>query len=262
LRRSGRVLGPAVAALLLLGAGAIARAEVVQKGDVRVHFRGHLTPKALPRHSPVPVDVAVWARISSVDGAIPPQLQKLALSINRYGRLAAGGLPICPLRKIQPATTAVALAACRASLVGKGTFSAKVLLTEQAPFPSQGKIYAFNGRYRGKPAILAHVYGVKPAPTSFTLPFVISRSGGTFGTTLTASLPQFADGVGYVTGLSLTLGKSYLVRGERHYYLSASCPAPRGFGGASFSLAKATFELAGGRTVNSTLRRRCTASDS
>jgi hypothetical protein len=56
-------------------------------------------------------------------------------------------------------------------LVGTGTFATKILLPQQAPFPAGGKLYAFNGRYRGHPAILAHVFGTEPVPTSFTLPF-------------------------------------------------------------------------------------------
>ena len=31
---------------------------------------------------------------------------------------------------------------------------------------AEGKLYAFNGRWHGRPAILAHVYGTKPVPTS------------------------------------------------------------------------------------------------
>ena len=58
------------------------------------------------------------------------------------------------------------------------------------PFPAEGKLYAFNGEVEGKPAILAHVYGVRPAPTSFTLDFLLTRSKGTFGTTLQVNLPR------------------------------------------------------------------------
>ena len=35
--------------LALLALGAIAQAEIVQKGDVRVSFKGDLTPNKLPR---------------------------------------------------------------------------------------------------------------------------------------------------------------------------------------------------------------------
>jgi hypothetical protein len=116
------------------------------------------------------------------------------------------------MEQVQPATTANALAACRDALVGEGAFQAKVLFTQQAPFLSSGKLVAFNGRWQGRPAILAHVYGPKPVPTSYTLPFVIGAVGhGTYGTTLSASLPRFTSKWGYVTGISLSLGRGFLL---------------------------------------------------
>ena len=132
-------------------------------------------------------------------------------------------------------------------------------MPEQAPFPSSGKIYAFNGTYKGRPAILAHVYGTSPAPTSFTLPFTITRSKGTFATTLSTSLPQVTSEWGYVTGLEMTLNRRYSYKGKAHSYVSASCPALKGFPGATFSFAKASFEFEGRTVSPAPLRRSCTA---
>jgi hypothetical protein len=104
----------------------------------------------------------------------PPQLRELELANYRHGHLEPKGLSLCEVE---------------ASLVGKGRFAASVLLPEQSPFPSEGELYAFNGTYKGKPAILAHVYGTDPVPTSFTLPFTIQRQKGTFGTVPPSPLP-------------------------------------------------------------------------
>ncbi len=251
-----------ISILVLLGALAstavLARAEVTQRGDLRVSFSGSLSPHALPRTAPAPVRVSMGGQIATTDGAAPPQLQRISIAINRQGRLSAAGLPVCALRQIQPSTTAGALEACRRSLVGEGSFSAKVLLPEEAPFPSAGKVYAFNGTFHGRPAILAHVYGTQPAPTSSTIPFLISSSHGTYGTVLRASLPRVTSKWGYVTGLKLTLGRTYRYRGKARGYLSASCPAPKGFPGAVFPLARASFAFPG-KTLSSTLTRSCRA---
>jgi DNA-binding beta-propeller fold protein YncE len=233
------------------------QSEIKQKGNLRVSFEGKLTPHALPRHGTAPVKVAVGARIAATDGKTPPQLRKIQIAINRNGRFEPDGLPRCALRQIQPATTADALAACRAALVGQGSFSAKVLLPQQAPFPSQGKVFAFNGTYKGRPAILAHVYGTRPVPTSYTIPFEISPAKGTFGTVLRASLPQVTSEWGYVTGLKLTLGRTFSFHGQRRSYLSAACPAPKGFPGAVFPFARASFAFRGRGTLTSTLTRSC-----
>ena len=162
------------------------------------------------------------------------------------------------MREVQPTTTEDAMAACGESLVGEGSFEAKVLFAEQAPFPSAGKVLAFNGVVDGRPAILAHVYGTKPVPTSFTLPFVLTHARGEFGTVLSASIPQATGSAGYITGLSMKLGRTFSVGGRTRSYLSAGCPAPKGFPGASFPFARASFAFAG-RTLSSTLTRSCGA---
>jgi DNA-binding beta-propeller fold protein YncE len=240
-------------------AHAASASSVVQRGPVRVSFDGKLTPRALPRHGAAPVGIAVETKISGTNGGTPPQLRKLAIAINRNGRLTSTGLPVCRVREIDPSTTTGALAACRDSLVGEGHFSANVKLPEQSPFPSAGKVLAFNGHVHGKPAILAHIYGTQPAPTSYVLPFLIRSLRGTYGNVLEASLPQATGNWGYVTGLRMKLHRLFHYRGRGRSYLSAGCPAPAGFPGAVFPLARTSFSFAGGPTVVSVLNRSCRA---
>jgi len=252
----GRPLLIAVA-LAALTLTSLAKAEITQHGTLRIAFKGSLSPHALPRSGAAPVRVTVGAKISTTNGKIPPQLRKISIAINKNGRFDPTGLPVCRLDQIQPSTTEDALDACRDSLVGEGTFSARVLLAGQAPFPSQGKVHAFNSRLNGRPAILAHVYGTNPAPASYTLPFVIEeQKKGAFGSVLTASLPDVTSNSGYITGLEMTLGRNFSYRGKRRSYLSAGCPAPKGFPGAVFAFARASFGF-GSRIVNSTLSRSC-----
>jgi hypothetical protein len=235
------------------GLGALAGGEVVQKGDIRVKFEGSLTPKTLPRVGSAAVRVSVGAKITALKEADPPQLKKISIAINSAGKFAPGALPTCTVRDIQPSTTQNALKACGSSLVGTGSFAAKILLPQQAAFPAGGKLYAFNGVYEGHPAILAHVYGTEPVPTSFTLPFVMTTRKGELGTVLTASLAGVTGKAGYITELSLDLRNS---GSGKTPYLSAGCPAPKGFGGANFAFAKATFVF-GERSLESTLTRNC-----
>jgi hypothetical protein len=244
-------------ALLALGLATLAQAEIKQQGDLRVSFDGELTPHALPRTGSAPVKVAVGAKIAATNGATPPQLRRISIAINRNGHFTPAGLPVCSLEQIQPSTTEDALRACRSSLVGEGSFSAKVLLPQQAPFPSAGKVFAFNGTFHGAPAVLAHVYGTQPVPTSYTIPFAISPTKGIYGTVLSASLPQVTSDWGYVTGLQMTLGRTFTYRGHKRSYLSAACPAPKGFPGAVFPFARASFAFAGKKTLTSTLTRSC-----
>jgi hypothetical protein len=251
--------GPA--ALLAVAALALALClpadgEVIAKGPVRVSVTASLSPRKLPRQGAVPVAVTLAGQIFPTHRGALPQLRRIAFAINSNGHLSLGGLPVCRIGHIQPATNQEAIEACGPSLVGQGAFAADVRLPEQSPFPSKGKMLAFNGRLRGQPAILAHIYGTVPASTSYTLPFVIKRTKGTFGTVLEANLPQISGEWGSITQMSMTLGRSFASHGQSSSYLAAGCPAPKGFPGAVFPLAKTTFEFAG-TTLQTTLNRSC-----
>jgi DNA-binding beta-propeller fold protein YncE len=231
----------------------------VQRGPVRISVEGRLTPHALPRHGSAPVGIAIAARIVGTGKGPQPQLRRIAIEINRNGHFDTEGLPSCRISEIQPSTTAGALSTCRKALVGEGRFAADIKLPEQSPFPSQGKVLAFNGRVHGKPAILAHIYGTHPAPTSYVLPFLIRPSQGTYGNVLESSLPQATGNWGFVTGLRMDLHRVFRRGGARRSYLSAGCPAPSGFSGAVFPLARTRFSFAGGMRLSAVLERDCRA---
>jgi len=236
-----------------------APAELVQKGDVRVSLNASLSPTKLPRHGTAPIKVEIGGRISSTSPGGPPQLEQVTFAFNRAGKMDRKGLAKCRLGHISPSTTSEALLACKDALVGEGHFSANVQFPEQSPFPSKGKVLAFNGVLRGKPVIFAHIFGTEPVPTSYVLPLEIKEKGGTFGTVLHASLPVATGDWGFVTGLELKLGRTYTSRGKQHSFLSAGCPAPKGFPGAIFPLAKTSFSFEGGKTLTETLNRSCKA---
>jgi hypothetical protein len=249
----------AVVVLCLVLAG-LSAAEVVQHAGIRVKASAAMTPTRLPRTGTAPIGVQIGLRITGVGGA-PPLLRSISIAINKEGRLQATGLPDCTIDQIQPTTDADALAACGSSLVGEGQFSAQVGFTGQAPFPSQGKVLAFNGTDQGSPAILLHVYGTEPAPTSYTFPLLVGRSTGTYGTTLRATLPQTAGDSGYITGLSLTLHRVYSYRDETRSYLESGCPAPKGFPSAVFPLARTRLGFSGGTDISAAVTGGCKASD-
>lgn len=246
-----RATAPRVAAVALVSFTVLATgvsAEVAQKDGVRVSVDGRIRPTELPRTGAAPVAVAFSGHIAATNPGQLPQLSDIAFAINSHASLKTSGIPHCRLGHINPATTQQALAACHSSLVGEGHFSADVRIPEQSPFPSSGKLLAFNGKLHGHPALFAHIYGTEPVPTSYVLPFLLGKAKGTFGTTLTASLPKVTGKWGYVTGVSLNL---------QSRYLAAGCPAPAGFAGAVFPLLRASFAFAGAPHVTQTLTRSC-----
>jgi hypothetical protein len=244
-------------ALIALTAAPFAHGEVTEAGGVRVSVQAGLAPTRLPREGEAPISISIGGKITPASTAAIPQLQTISVALNAHGRLQTRGMPSCRLDEIEPSTTRGALAACRGALIGEGQFSADVELPAQSPFPAAGTVLAFNGTYRGRRAILAHIYGRKPAPTSYVLPFLIAATKGTYGTILEASLPTVTGEWGFVTGISMTLGRSFVAHGQRQSYLSAGCPAPKGFPGAVFPLARTTFDFEGGPSLSSVSNRNC-----
>jgi hypothetical protein len=236
------------AALFAALLASLASAEIAQKDGVRVSVAGKMSPTRLPRLGTAPVSVSLASHITATKPGALPKLETIAIAINSHGEVNDRGIPRCRLGHIDPSTTAEALEACRSSLIGEGHFSANVKIPEQSPFPSEGKVLAFNGRLRGRPAIFAHIYGTRPVPTSYVLPFLIAKTHGTYGTLLEASLPNVTGEWGYVTGVSLDL---------QPRFLSAGCPAPKGFPGAVFPLMRTSFGFAGSVSLHSTLNRSC-----
>jgi hypothetical protein len=256
-----RHLRPALglALVIAIGVGALADAEVIQKGDVRVVVSGELSPQRLPRHGAAPITASVGGQIEPLGDSSAPTLKTLRIDLNRNGRIDSKGLPVCSYGAIQPASTQRALQGCRSSLVGRGTFSAEIALPGQDPYPAKGTLLAFNGRRHGKPVLYGQIYSPRPFATSFVIVFAIKKAGGAFGTTLLASLPPALRSWGNLTGIELRLSRSYTSGGKHRSYISAGCPAPKGLSKVPFSFARTFFGFEGGPTLSTTLTRTCSA---
>lgn len=251
------VLVAAVALAALVAAGA-ALSEVKREGNLQIAFSGDFSPKSLPRTDPAPISVHVRGAIGTTDGSHPPPVRRVEIALNRNGRLTTKGLPSCPSARLQSTSSDTALARCRPALVGRGSFGAKVEFPGVEPFPASGRALAFFGTRAGRPALLIHLYVTAPVQTTLVIALKISRrEEGQFGNVLTARIPSLAGGLGSVTEIDLTIGRTYRFRGERHSFLSANCAAPAGFTGGIFPLARGSFYFADGRTIRTTLVRNC-----
>lgn len=256
--RAATIVPAAIA--LCLAAGSLAGAEIVQHGDLRVSVQGGLSPKTLPRRGTAPVAVKVGGKVSTTDGAEPPQLRRLVIEINRHGRIDGTGLPTCRAEAIQTASNGRALAVCGPALVGEGRFTGTISLPGTAPFPFEGKLLLFNGREHGRPALFGHIYSPHPFATSFVIAFQIrSKRHGTYGTVLSANLRKALGAKKNLTGIEMTLSRRYSYRGRRRSYVSAGCPAPKGFGSVPYPMARTSFGFAGGATLTEVLTRTCRA---
>jgi hypothetical protein len=254
---------PALIALLIfltlacLASGALA--ATVQEGTLRVSITTQIKPFRLPRTDPAPISVFLAGHIAStIVGGVPSQLTRMTIYVNRHGVLDTGAVPLCPVDRIRPATTAHALERCGPSLIGSGHFWASVVLAEQGVYHTTGRLLAFNGLSHGRPAVLAQIYTTQPFPSSFVVPFAITTiPHGRYGTRLSAELPDALGEWGFVDRIKMTIGRA-VERGDKESsFLDASCPAPRGTKTASFPLAMADFAFADGQGLHATVTKSC-----
>jgi hypothetical protein len=244
-----------VAAVVLVGG--VAQAEIFQSGNLRVTLSGGFAPAELPRERPVPVTVRIDGRIGTVDGTRPPSLRKLEIGLNRNGILTTRGLPVCDASVLQSTSTEAAMQLCGPALVGRGSFSADVDISQEG-LPVKGTILAFNSRVGGGPGVALHFNGTVPVQATLVLPLKVRHQPkGPFGTVLATQVPKLAGGLGSITHIKLAIGRTYSYRGQRLGFISASCSAPAGFRTALFPFARGDFEFVGGRRLDIALTRSC-----
>lgn len=236
----------------------IASAVTVQQGGLRITALAQISPYKLPRDRPAPIAVFVAGHLQSSSGGIPPQLQELRIEVNRHGLLQSKGLPTCKVPQIQPASTQRALADCADALIGSGRFWANIVLPDQNPYPTQGRLSIFNARQAGRPAILAHIFTSHPFNSSFVIPFSMRRiDKGPYGTELRASLPQALGDWGYLDRIKLTLRRKYRFKGRELSYFNAACPAPGKAKRTSFPLAYVEFSFAQRQPMGASVPKTC-----
>jgi hypothetical protein len=259
MRRSAITILTVAATVAALAA--TANGELSQHGNLRLAFNGRITPKKLPRKVPAPVRVEVSGAIGTADGNRPPELRKIAIAFNRFGRVSTAGLPACQADQLEQQTSNGAMRNCGDALVGHGRFRAYVNFAGSTPVAVVGRALAFNSTERGRPSILLHVYGSRPVQVTFVVPFTIRRlSGdGTFGTVFTAHIPKIAARSGYVTNLSLIFDRRYSYEGRQRSFISARCAVPVGIPGAVFTLARGSFTFSNGQRIVSALGGNCWA---
>src|SRR5690348_3266065 len=227
-------------AICCTGAAAI----TVQQGGLRMSVFAQVKPYKLPRSRPAPIAIFVAGHLESADRTLPPQVEGMRVEVNRHGLLRTNGLPSCGVAKIADASSSRALKSCSDALVGSGQFWAHIVLPEQGSYPTRGELLVFNGRWRGQPALLAHVYTSNPFNSAFTIPFAIRKiSKGPYGTELSASFPTALGEWGYLDRIKLTLRREYTVHGRRFSYFNAACPAPQHVSATAFPLAKVSLSV-------------------
>ncbi len=249
----------ALVSVLTLAVAAVEVAEAAQSGKVVVHFHGNISPRKLPRNGLAPVGVQMGGKIKTTDGSPPPRLTEIQMEINKHGLIDGSGLPLCSLGKLHNASAALAKRSCGPAEVGHGNVTTRIHLREQEEFATPGSMLAFNGRYKGKPAIFAHVTSSGRLALTYVIIFQIEKGKGEYGTALVAKVPSIASGAGFISAFDLSLQRKFMAGGKKHSYVSAGCPLPPEVNIGEFPFARSTYVFEDGTKVSEKVSKTCKA---
>lgn len=241
--------------LVAAGVGS-ASAERHQQGNLVVMLKGGITPKKLPRHDPAPVAVHLAGGVTTSDSSPVPRVNSIKLEIAWRGELDTEGLATCPRERLTSTSSELAMRFCGPALVGHGRLFAQIFIPNQPAFGIHANLLAFNGKdSEGRPAIWVQGYSSDP-PVSIVLPFTVHDERGGYKTTLVSIIRRAVGPWPRVASFNIAISRRFRHGDERRSYLNAWCPAPPGFT-AGFSMARATYNFAGGEQLKTESVRGC-----
>jgi len=227
------VVFAAVAVLSCASAATILAANygtTILVGNLVIHFKGALIPKALPKNKTAPISFHASASVETANGSHVPPATSVHLQVDKHIRIDSAGLQSCPPANIEASSPSQAMKACGPALIGKGSAAAQVEFPESVPFTAKGPLLAFNGPSagggygaHGYPEQLYYIYVSVPAPTAVVVVAKLSKDTGKYGYRVSVSVPQIAGGSGSITNVEFTIDRKWSYKGQMHSYLNAEC---------------------------------------
>jgi len=194
-------------------------------GNLKIIGHGGFRPETLPRYHDAPIELYGGGKLSTLSGDYPPILKTITFEFDKHGSVDTAGLPVCTAQKLQATDVPAARRACPGAIVGQGVGHAIVVFPEQPPISISSPITLFNGpKVRGFDSVLAHAYTNVPVATTFIVPVVIEKiHKGVYGYRTEAMIPPIAGGAGIPIAGSITVGRKWTYKGQKHSYVNARC---------------------------------------
>ena len=185
-----------------------------------------LTPKALSKTVPTPVNLDVTTKTTSTTAAngVPIPAVRAVVDFPKGTSIFTKGIPTCDPAKLQNTSTEDALRACESAKIGGGAATVLLIVGEKV-FTEPTTVTAFNSTPQGgKPVVLLHVFGAAPVQTTQVLVGVVSNYNKEgYGPRLDVSIPLIANGAGALTDFQVTIDEKYRYQGKMRSFASALC---------------------------------------
>lgn len=186
------------------------------------------TPQKLSKKTAEPVTLDVTTATTTTNpsannGAPIPAVEAI-VDFPKGVAIFSKGYPTCDAGAIQNTSTEAALEACKKAKIGSGEGTADLVVGDRL-FPVGTTITAFNGiPVGGKPVILLHTYSQSPIQTTLVLIGTVTNYNKEgFGPRLDVTIPLIAGGQGAITGFHVKIFKTFLYKGKKRSYVTATC---------------------------------------
>lgn len=216
----------AIATAVLVTSVALAGPTVAGPDGNTQSIEVKLTPKALSKTTPTPVNLGVTTRTTSTTAAsgVPIPAVRAVVDFPKGTSIFTRGIPTCDPAKLQNTSTEDALRVCESAKIGGGAATVLLIVGEKV-FTEPTTVTAFNSTPQGgKPVVLLHVFGAAPVQTTQVLVGVVSNYNKEgYGPRLDVSIPLIANGAGALTDFQVTINKKYRYQGKMRSFASALC---------------------------------------
>ncbi|HTT96156.1 MAG TPA: hypothetical protein VMF55_15910 [Solirubrobacterales bacterium] len=257
MRKRAILVGLALSLVFVASAAAIRFDERIElrAGNLVLAGRGGFAPETLPKDHNAPIILHGAGSISTVNGELPPILEKVIAEFDRHGALDTTGLGVCTVKKLQATTVAEARHVCADAIVGEGVGHGVVAFPEQKPIPVSSPLTLFNGpKEHGLYTVIGHGYLNIPVPTTYIVPVVIERiHNGVYGYRIDVKIPPIAGGYGIPISAKGKVGRKWTFEGRRHSFLNARCEV-------GYLQAKGQFFFKDGTYLTGTIAKPCKVS--
>jgi hypothetical protein len=224
----------------------------LRAGNLILAGRGGFAPETLPKYHNAPIVLHGAGHVATVDGELPPILERVIAEFDRHGAVDTIGLGVCTVKKLQATTVAEARHVCADAIVGEGVGHGVVAFPEQKPIPVSSPLTLFNGpKEHGLDTVIGHGYLSIPVPTTYIVPIVIERvRDGVYGYRVDVRIPPIAGGYGIPISVKGKVGRRWRLDGKEHSFLNARCEV-------GYLQAKGRFFFKDGTYLAGTVARPC-----
>jgi hypothetical protein len=227
-----------LSAALIVCAAALAAGKTTQKINASV------APSNLPDQQRAGVTLRLSETTGTTDpSGVQPPTASAKVFLDKDILITYQGLPNCTAAQTVGKSTEEARKNCRTSLVGTGSAVARTSNGAGGHVDLPAVVSVFNARDNGRPIMVLHVV-IGDFDTDVVL--LIKHHAGAYGTELAtpAGAPE------PIRSISLTLHRTFTVRGDRRDYISARCSHDK-------LLYKATFTYTEGPPLTATDSQNC-----